>query len=215
MRRARGLTALLAMLLASLLAACSVLPESKLQQVYGLLPAAPAPAANAAPARAAPGFTLRVLTPYSNRMLAGTRILVRPQGSSLNVYEGARWTDPAPVMLRDRLVAVFRADGRLGAVSNDSAQLASDLSLGGDLNHFEVAYEGERPVVHIQWDALLIEPLDARIVASRRFRVRQPAATTQLEDVVQAFGQAADRLLRDMRDWTLREGAGVVKGEKG
>ncbi len=196
-----------------LAAACSILPESASEQVYRLPAAQKAPDT---PAGQPADFTLRVLTPYSSRVLAGMRILVRPpEGSSLNVYKGVRWSDPAPVMLRDRLVDILRADGRLEAVSHDATHWTADLLLGGDLNHFEVDYVDTAPVVHIQWDALLIEPLGAHILASRRFRVRQPAAAGEVDAVVQAFGQATDTLVDEMLVWILDEGRKLaIRGKK-
>ena len=211
----RRLLLCLGVALSGLLAtACSILPESTSEQVYRL-PAAPQKVLDAQAGRDA-GFTLRVLTPYSSRILAGMRILVRPpEGNSLNVYKGVRWSDPAPVMLRDRLVDVLRTDGRLEAVSHDANHWTADLLLGGDLNHFEVDYVDAAPVVHIQWDALLIEPLGGHILASRRFRVRQAAAAGEVDAVVQAFGRATDTLADEMRGWILSEGRKLAtRGKK-
>ena len=136
-------------------------------------------------------------------MINSSRIVVRPDNSEVSVYKGVRWSDTAPVMLRNRLVDAFRTQSNIRAVSTDSAQLAAKLEFGGDLNRFQVEYQNGQPVVHIQLDAFLVDPMDSRIVASQRFSVEQPVDGEQVPEVVLAFGEAADRLAFDIVAWVL------------
>lgn len=213
----------------AMLTACSVLPKPEPQQVYTLpepgpavhrLPSASLSGSAAGKAKsdqaAEPGTTqrwsLRVLTPYSNRMIDGARILVQPDHGEVNVYKGVRWSDPPPQMLRDRLVDAFRSSGRIGAVSNDSVHLASDLELGGDLNSFQVEYVNGVPTVHIQLDAFLVEPASSKVVATQRFSVKQAVDGKEVPEVVLAFGKAVDELSMDIVTWAVKHGPAPVKG---
>lgn len=193
-----------------MLAACSVLPQSEPQQVY-TLPATQVPDQAGAAASVQP-WSLRVQTPYSGRMLNSSRIVVRPDQSEISVYKGVRWSDPAPVMMRDRLVDAFRTQSQIVAVFGDSAHLPSDLELGGDLNRFQVEYREGVPTVHIQLDAFLLNPADSNIVASRRFSIEQPVNGKEVPEVVLAFGETADRLAVDIVAWVLQHSPSVVKG---
>jgi len=62
-------------------------------------------------------------------------------------------------------------------------------------------------VVVIRYDAHLASSGSQRILASRRFEVHQPSDGEQLEAVVAAFGQASERLARQLIDWTATQAA--------
>ncbi|PNG13364.1 ABC-type transport auxiliary lipoprotein family protein [Stutzerimonas stutzeri] len=183
----------------SLLAACSVLPESETLRIF-LLPTAPVEPHASEPTRQQ---ALRINTPQASRILASQRIAVVPQGNEISAYGGARWSDAAPVLLRDRLIEAFQRDGRMPSVSNEDANLYADYSLHSDLRAFQSVYVDGKPVVLITLDTRLVEVNTQHTLANRRFEVRQPASDTGIEQVVEAFGKASDRLSREVVDWTL------------
>ncbi|WP_193678969.1 ABC-type transport auxiliary lipoprotein family protein, partial [Pseudomonas aeruginosa] len=82
------------------LGACSILPEAQVLQVY-LLPVHNPPASAAA---RPVDWSLRIARPRTSLVLESPRIAVRPHGDEISVYQGARWSDPAPSLLRDRLM---------------------------------------------------------------------------------------------------------------
>jgi len=195
-----ALRPLLALLVASLLGACSILPKSEVLQVYRL-PAQPltsqAPTVD---------WALRVNKPYSSQLLDSTRIAVLPPGDQISAYQGVRWSDRAPLLLRDRLIDALRDDGRIPAVSSDDSRLHADLELSSDLRAFHSEYQGDRPQARILLEARLVQSGNLRILASRRFNVSQTASDASVGAVVQAFGLAADQLARELVDWTLQQG---------
>jgi len=196
------ITALATLALSALLSACSVLPKSE-PLTYYLLRASPA-VNQASAGRVA--WSLRVDKPYSNQLLDSPRIAVLPGGAQVAAYQGARWSDRAPILLRDRLIDAIRDDGRVAAVSGDDARLAADLTLSSDLRAFQSEYRNGQPAVHIILEARLVQGASQRILASQRFEVRQPAADASVAAVVTAFGQAGDRLTSELIAWTLGEG---------
>ena len=183
----------------SLLAACSVLPEAETLRIF-LLPTAQVEPQASEPTRQQ---ALRINTPQASRILASQRIAVVPQGNEISAYGGARWSDAAPVLLRDRLIEAFQRDGRMPSVSNEDANLYADYSLHSDLRAFQSVYVDGKPVVLITLDTRLVEVNTQHTLANRRFEVRQPASDTGIEQVVEAFGKASDRLSREVVDWTL------------
>ncbi|MCO2822970.1 ABC transporter [Pseudomonas aeruginosa] len=166
------------------LGACSILPEAQVLQVY-LLPVHNPPASAAA--------------------LESPRIAVRPHGDEISVYQGARWSDPAPSLLRDRLMQAFQADGRVRGLSSDDSNLQADFELGGDLRAFQTEYPNGQASALIRYDARLVRTDDKRVVASRRFEVSQPVDGKKVAAVVSAFGKAGDTLSAQVLDWTLRQ----------
>lgn len=195
--RAHLVTLLLAVLM--ILPACSLLPEQTPQRIF-LLPAEALPPSSGASL----DMTLRLETPHTAQPLSGSRILVLPNRQEISVYAGARWNDDAPVLLRDRLIEAFRQDGRLATVVGEDSRAHSDLTLTGDLGAFQSEYDGNQiPQAVIRLDVQLLDESNRKVIAGRRFEVRQPSESPRLEAVVDAFGRAADELATRLVDWTL------------
>ncbi len=201
LRRLRRPLLPLVVLLAAL-SGCSVLPEAEALRVF-LLPSQPT-AAVAAPT-APVERSLRINTPQASRTLASERIAVIPQGNQISAYQGARWSDTAPVLLRDRLIEAFQQDGRLAEVSSEDANLPADLVLYSDLRAFQSEYRDGQPHAVIRLDARLVDRQTRRTLAHRRFEASQASDGTAVERVVEAFGKAGDALSREVLDWTLEQ----------
>ena len=191
-----------ALLLTSVLSACSILPAGEALNVY-LLPSNLPVRATESPRE---DWSLRVNRPQSSQLLDSPRIAVLPEGDLISAYQGARWSDRAPALFRDRLISAFLDDGRVGAVSSDDSRLQADLELSSDLRAFQSEYRNGRPEVHILLDARLVQAGNQRILASRRFEVRQIAGDTAVESVVKTFGAANDQLSRQLIDWVVEQG---------
>lgn len=187
----------------ALASACSILPKAEPQDVYRL-PAAHSPgSATRAPAVS---WSLRVSKPQASDVLNSSRIAVIPQGDLISSYKASRWTDRAPMLLRNRLLDGFAEDGRVQLLSTDDANLQTDLELAGNLQAFQTEYQGNGVQVVIRLDALLVRGSDQRIVASKRFEVRQPLSDVQVPGVVSGFGRAGDDLTRQVIAWTVAQG---------
>ncbi|WXL25574.1 ABC-type transport auxiliary lipoprotein family protein [Ectopseudomonas mendocina] len=188
----------------ALLGGCSILPESEPLDIYPL-PAKELPAQSPTV-----NWALKVETPNSERMLDSTRILVVPKAAHINAYQGARWSEHAPELVRNRLLDAFRDDGRIQALSSDEQNLYADLALTSTLRRFNSRYEDGIVSTQIQLDAQLVNVRDQSIVASRRFKVSTPSATAQIGQVVAAFGTAADELSQQVIHWVVETGSGLA-----
>ncbi|WHS60431.1 ABC-type transport auxiliary lipoprotein family protein [Pseudomonas sp. G2-4] len=191
------------LLLAGLLlvGGCSILPKAEPSDVYRL-PVTPTPASAGTPLN----WSLRLANPQASEVLNSPNIAVIPHGNLLSSYAGSRWSDPAPVLLRNRLLDGFAQDGRVGLLSVADSNLQADLELGGQLQAFQTEYQGTAASVVIRLDALLVRGFDQRILASRRFEVRQPLTDVKVPAVVDGFGRASDRLTADVVNWTVEQG---------
>lgn len=183
--------------------ACSILPQGQPNDVYRL------PVQQASQAATPVAWSLRVNKPLASEVLAGPRIAVIPQGNVISSYQGARWSDPVPLLVRNRLLDAFQRDGRVPRLSADDSNLQADYELVGELSAFQSEYRQDGVDVLIRYDARLVLGRSQRILASRRFEVRQPLTDTQVPGVVSAFGVAGDRLARQLVDWTVAEASRV------
>ncbi|MFP5428952.1 MAG: ABC-type transport auxiliary lipoprotein family protein [Gammaproteobacteria bacterium] len=183
----------------SLATACSILPKSEPVDIYRL-------PVNQASRTATPlDWSLRLNKPLASEALAGARIAVIPQGDIISGYKGARWSDPVPLLVRNRLLDGFQRDGRVQRLSADDSNLQADYELAGELQAFQSEYRPEGVEVLIRYDARLVQGRSQRILASRRFEVRQPLTTTQVSAVVAGFGAASDQLMAQLLDWTVAQ----------
>ena len=189
----------------ALVSACSILPKPDPSDVYRLA-AAPATVQGTQVA-----WSLRVTKPQTSEFLDSPRIAVVPNGDLISSYANSRWSDPSPVLLRNRLLDGFQRDGRVTLLSTDDTNLQADYELGGQLQAFQSEYRGNAVEVVIRLDARLVRGGDQRIIASRRFEVRQPVGDTKVPAVVAGFGLAGDQLNKQVVDWVVAQGNTVAK----
>lgn len=183
-------------------AGCKLLPDTAVLRVFTLpVGEGVAMAADTWPST----LSLRVRSLQANQILSGNRIVVMPQANEISIYRGVRWSDPAPVLIRDRLLEVFLQSNALGAVFNEDNRLQSDVELSGILHAFHSEYIQGRPWVHIQADLYLTDPGGRQLLASRRFEVREESKSESIEDIVASFGRAADAFSGQVLNWTLSE----------
>ena len=186
----------------TLIGSCSILPKPEPFEVYRLPSVQNASASHGMPQR----WSLRLTKLQSSEALNSPNIAVIPQGDVISHYKGSRWSDPAPVLVRNRLLEGFQHDGRVPLLSTDDSIFQTDLELGGSLQAFQTEYQGTNAGVVVRLDALLVRSYDQRILASRRFEVRQPLSNVQVPAVVAGFGQANDQLTAQVVNWTVEQG---------
>ncbi|WP_447787788.1 MULTISPECIES: ABC-type transport auxiliary lipoprotein family protein [Pseudomonas] len=191
----------------ALIASCSIFPKAEPSDVYRL-PSAQrdASAQHGTPQR----WSLRLAKPQTSEALNNPKIAVIPEGDLISSYKASRWSDPAPVLLRNRLLDGFQRDGRVPLLSTDDSNFQADLELGGNLQAFQTEYQGTAASVVVRLDALLVRGYDQRILASRRFEVRQPLSDVKVPAVVTGFGQASDQLTAQVVAWTVEQGQKVA-----
>jgi len=191
----------------TLIGACSILPKSEPLDVYRL-PAAQAPAS--ASSTATQHWSLRLNKLQASEALNRPGIAVIPQGDVISTYKASRWSDPAPVLVRNRLLDGFARDGRVSLLSTDDSNFQADLELGGSLQAFQTEYQGSQASVVVRVDALLVRGYDQKILASHRFEERQPLSDVKVPAVVAGFGQASDRLTAKVVTWAVEQGQKVA-----
>ncbi|PMR77469.1 ABC-type transport auxiliary lipoprotein family protein [Billgrantia endophytica] len=196
-------TRLLTVASLGLLTACALVPERDPMSLYSL-PSTPLPTASSGETGSLER-TLRLATPRAGGLLDGSRIVVVPAPNQPQVYQGVRWSDASPVLLRDRLIDAFQEDGRVSRLVHADTPLSADLELTSDLRAFQSEYRNGHPEVVIRLDARLVDASSQQLVASRRFTHRRSADDTTIPAVVDAFGTAADQLSRELVDWTVEQ----------
>lgn len=182
------------------LSSCSILPKAEKLEIYQLPSSSIPRSARAGSLQ----WALRITTPHSSQLTDSMRVLVLRQDTQISAYKGIRWSNPAPILLRDKLAEAFRTDGRFSSVSSGNNNLMADLELGGDLTAFQVEYKNGIPAVNIRLYATLVQSGRSRIVATRSFEIIEPVQGREIPEVIATFGRATDRLAAEIIDWTLQ-----------
>ncbi len=152
-------------------------------------------------------WQLAIAKPSASRLLDSPRIAVRPTPGELEVYRGATWSQPAPDLLEGALLRGFEDSGRIAAVARTATGIRPDYKLALDLRRFEADYQGgSTPVATIELNAKLIHSTDQRVVASQSFTQVQPARSTAVADVANAFEQVMQAMGSELIGWTLAHG---------
>lgn len=194
------------------LSACSVLPKTAPMVTYKL-PDYHIAQAESTP-RAVPGpGALRVYAPESSRVLDSERLFIAQPDGRLSAWQGVRWADPAPVLLRDRIVEAFMRDGRSTSVITDSTPMSADMELRSTLRAFQLEYRGTEAIaaVRVRLDVQLVDPAKRTAIASRRFEAIQATGSKREADVVGAFGVATDVLAGQIVEWAVQVGAARLR----
>ena len=203
----RLMQALVSLALCIVLGACLSLGKKPEQTVYS-----PQVAISAGADWPSVDWPLLVMRPLASDALDTARIVVRPQPGTLQVYQGAAWSDPAPDLLQAALVGAFEDSGKIVAVGRQGSGLRGDFSLLLDMRQFEAVYENgaASPAAVIQLQAKLLGKPGNRVLAAKTFRVAVPASGKDVPAVVAAFDSALNQSIAQIVGWTLATGQANV-----
>ncbi|PRY65517.1 cholesterol transport system auxiliary component [Vreelandella songnenensis] len=186
-------------------AGCSILPENDPPTLYRLPASEAAASTISSQASAGQSATRRlgIAAPEAGYLLSSSRIVVYPENTRVNVYEGARWHEDTPDLIQARLIDGLQQSGLYTSVGSD--HLPSDLLLLSELRHFQSVYENGRPSAVIQLDVQLVEADSRASIGSQSFRTSSQAADVEIPAVVDAFGRASDTLVEQLTAWLSKQ----------
>lgn len=185
-----------------ILSACSIIPKSQPLSVYRL----DAPSnIQTTQALVAVDESLKISTPYSSGFINSNKILVRTDAGEINAYQGARWSDSAPTMLRDYLIEYFRDNGQIKSVVNDSFSISSAYTLEIDLRRFEAAYQGNTFIVNIDFDAILVNNRTHKTISVKNFKDQKQATSTDIASIVKQFNASSQSVANDLLLWSSEQ----------
>ena len=193
LRSIRNLTLLLGAALAS---GCTVFPNPEPPRVMDLAVVQTAPAAEQRIQA-----SLRVDTPYASEPFNGSLILAKPTPQEFRAYEGTRWRDTAPVVVRDTLVNSLRQSGAYTNVITDTNPAQAELTLVTELSAFHSETPESGPQVVIELHLQMIHNRSRARLCTRSVRVVAPASGTSVDQIVEAFGTAGSNLAARVIEW--------------
>lgn len=145
--------------------------------------------------------------PGANGSLNTTRIALQRSPTQLEFYAKSGWVDQAPLMVQTLMVESFENSGRIVSVARETGGLRADYVLKTELREFQtIYYRSGAPEALVGINAKLIQLPQRSIIASRSFEHMSVASADQIDDIVTAFDDALDKVLRGLVEWTLLTG---------
>lgn len=151
-------------------------------------------------------WQLVIEEPLSSGALDTNRIAVRPTQFELKYWADARWTERAPRMVQTVLIESFENTGKIVAVGRQAVGLRSDFNLKCELREFELdLYRNPgQPQARVRLNLKMVRQPREQIIASASFQNVEPARSLNLPDVIDAFNEAINKVLRRTVEWTLQ-----------
>jgi cholesterol transport system auxiliary component len=173
--------------------------EAPAEEAYRL--GMPASTEAAAPA-ATPGQVLAIVVqrPRAPVVLDTSRIAIAPGGQRFDYYTGARWAEPAPLMLQQNLVAALESSGRFAGVFAAPSRTPAELTLDVELRHFEAVASSPEgvPTAVVQLQASLVDARRAVRVTSFVSEARVPATANRRDAIIAAFERANSEVVAEV-----------------
>lgn len=173
--------------------------------IYDLRGAVPPLAAAAAKPLA---VQVVVMEPVADRSLDTDRIAIQPGQRRIDYFASARWSDRAPALIQSLLLASLQHAGRLPASSRPGG-LSAQVSLGGDLENFEV-HGTDQPEVKIALRLRLVAQPSGKLIDAKLFERTIPAAGRDVSATTAAFEAGLAPILRESADWTVARLEGLT-----
>lgn len=193
----------------ALLAGCGDLLGVKRQPFTIYAPSYQAPAPGAGQPMV--DWQLVIETPQASEALNTPRIVVMPSPGVIEVYPGARWSDPAPALLRNLVVQGFAQSGRILGVGSSTGALSADFALALDLHAFQAEIRSDGPHAVIALQARLLDYRTSRVVATHAFAADTPFTAGDTAVAFAAFQASVQQVVGDLVGWTLGAGTAARK----
>ncbi len=153
---------------------------------------------------------LVVELPTSTGALGTDRILIKPVPFQAQYLPDGRWSEPAPILVQNLLVASFQNIGGFRLVGRTGAGLMPDYTLMTELQEFQAEPTGAEAtgaeatgfVLKVSLLVTLIRESDRSIVASRRIAATSTVASDKTVDLVAGLDRALQTVLAEVVLWT-------------
>ena len=150
-------------------------------------------------------MNVTVEEPTTTGALMTDRIMIKPSELQAQYLPGARWGEEVPVMMQSLLLRALQSTEGLAYVGREPLGLSGDVAVVSDIIDFQARTlpEAEAAIVTLRVDVQLVRERDVAILASRTFTAQAQSAGLENDDIVAAFDQASDALLRNFAEWVI------------
>jgi cholesterol transport system auxiliary component len=145
--------------------------------------------------------TIAVELPGVPATLQTLRLPVTTSPTQVSYLVGATWAEQPNRQFQRLLADTLSASG-LSVIDNRQSPVAAAHSLTGTLHRFGLdVQDPANPVVHVRFDAQIVNPRAPQTVRLRRFEATEPAFDQRPATVAAALNRAANRVAGEVAAW--------------
>lgn len=135
------------------------------------------------------------------------RIALSDSPLTLDFFANAWWTERTPQMVQTLLVESFENTKKIISVARQGVDLRADYVLKIELREFQAEYvqTGELPHAWVKLNAKLVRMPARAIIASETFEARYAAGGSVMKDIVIAFDETLNKVLKKSVIWTMSQ----------
>lgn len=188
-----------AILFASMISACSVVPKPKPASTIYRLSVPNVLVINDVKNTQ----VVNIEYPTIAKALDGVNIILSPDGRRLTAAAGAQWSEPVPELLRNVLIDTLSNNAKItGIIPKGNTRVPYRLNM--DIRRFEAVFDqGEEaaPLAVIQLTFSLTETRSRKLVGSYTVKVQKRADAARVSAIVNAQDVAAKEAMENASDW--------------
>ncbi|PHR60468.1 MAG: hypothetical protein COA43_07075 [Robiginitomaculum sp.] len=188
-----------AILFASMVSACSVVPKPKPASTIYRLSVPDVLVVNDVKNTQ----VVNVEYPTIAKALDGVNIILSPDGQRLTAAAGAQWSEPVPELLRNALIDTLSNNIKItGIIPKGNTRVPYRLNM--DIRRFEAVFDqGEEvaPLAIIQLSFSLTETRSRQLVGSYTVKVQKRADAARVSAIVNAQDVATKEAMENASDW--------------
>ena len=157
-------------------------------------------------------WQLLIEPPVAASALDSVRIALKEDPFEIQYFADVSWSARAPAMVQTLLVESFENTDRIISVGRESIGLRADYVLKSELREFQAEYggagmaAGSIPQVRVRLNGKLVRIPQRIIIASENFERLETPTDNRTLSIIEAFDEALGSVIRDIVEWTLREG---------
>lgn len=144
---------------------------------------------------------LTVLRPTAMRALDTDRIVVMAPGGRLSYFEDAAWSDRLGSLLQARIVEAMQDSKAFRAVLTTQDRVDGDYALAVEIREFQVDVANGQSTATVTLFAKIVQERQSRVLATKEFTARVPAAKDTPDSGVAALQAGFDQATKDMVRW--------------
>jgi cholesterol transport system auxiliary component len=151
--------------------------------------------------------------PLAPAGLDTTRIALSRSAVSIEYFADSEWTGRVPLMVQTALLESFEDSKALSAINRESLGLHANFILKTEIRHFEALYDSpnQAPEVWVAIVTRLVNPSGRDILSQASFERRVRAKINDVPQIVLAFDEALEGVMKDIVVWTARNPALLAK----
>jgi cholesterol transport system auxiliary component len=144
---------------------------------------------------------ITVSTPTAIRALDTDRIMVSGSGGRISYYGDSAWSDRLTRLVQARMVEAMQDSGAFKAVLTNQDRVDGDYAIATEIRAFQLDVEGGSSSAVVAIFCKIVDERHGRVVATREFSARRPAAKDDAVAAVAALQESFNQVTTEMIRW--------------